>query len=62
MALPAEFLHLGGDVLVRRREIVGIFDLDNTSVYALAIDENGYVNNMAVCQFKDGDTPFNYVD
>ena len=38
------------------------WNLDNTSVYALAIDENGYVNNMAVCQFKDGDTPLNYVD
>ena len=31
MALPAEYLHLGGDVLVRRRDIVGVFDLDNTS-------------------------------
>ena len=38
------------------------WNLDNTSVYALAIDEQGYVNNMAVCQFKNGETPFNYAD
>ena len=26
------YLHLGEDVVVRRREIIGIFDLDNTTV------------------------------
>ena len=26
------YLHLGEDVVVRRREIIGIFDMDNTTV------------------------------
>ena len=38
------------------------WDLDNTTVYALAIDSDGYVNNMAVCPLKDGSVSYNYVE
>ncbi len=29
------YLHLGNDIVVRKRDVVGIFDLDNTSQSAL---------------------------
>lgn len=38
-----------------------LWNLDNTSVFALAIDASGYVNNMAVCPFKNGNTDYEYV-
>ena len=47
------FLHLGNDVAVRKREIVAIFDLDNTSQSALtrrylsAAEKAGSVVNAA---------------
>ena len=47
------YLHLGNDVVVRKSEIVGVFDLDNTSQSALtrrylaAAEKAGYVVNAA---------------
>jgi isocitrate lyase len=47
------YLHLGNDVIVRKQEIVGVFDLDNTSQSALtrrylaAAERNGAVVNAA---------------
>ena len=47
------FLHLGNDVVVRKSEIVGIFDLDNTSQsawtrrYLSAAEKAGGVVNAA---------------
>jgi len=47
------YLHLGNDVSVRKREIVAIFDLDNTSQSALtrrylsAAEKTGSVVNAA---------------
>lgn len=37
------------------------WNLDNTSVYALAIDAQGYVNNMAVCPILNGNTGYRYI-
>ena len=37
------------------------WDMDNVSVYALAIDYEGYVNNVAVCGFVDGNTDYPYL-
>lgn len=37
------------------------WNLDNTCIYALAIDADGYVNNMAVCPIRNGVAPFNYI-
>lgn len=34
------------------------WNLDNTSIYALAIDGNGRVNNMAVCAIRGGDSGY----
>ena len=42
-------------------EIDSSWKLDDTEIYALAIDEQGYVNNMAVCKLKNGDTDYWYV-
>ena len=47
------YLHLGNDVVVRKRDVVGIFDLDNTSQSALtrrylaAAEKAGAVVNAA---------------
>ena len=47
------YLHLGNDVVVRKRDVVGIFDLDNTSQSALtrrflaAAEKSGSVVNAA---------------
>ena len=47
------YLHLGNDVVVRKHDIVGIFDLDNTSQSALtrrylaAAEKSGSVVNAA---------------
>ena len=47
------YLHLGNDVVVRKNEIVGIFDLDNTSQsawtrrYLSAAEKAGSVVNAA---------------
>ena len=47
------YLHLGNDVAVRKDEIIGIFDLDNTSQsivtrkYLSAAEKNGSVVNAA---------------
>ena len=47
------YLHLGNDVVVRKSEIVGVFDLDITSQSALtrrylaAAEKAGYVVNAA---------------
>ena len=47
------YLHLGNDVVVRKQEIVGVFDLDNTSQSALtrrylaAAEKAGAVVNAA---------------
>ena len=47
------YLHLGNDVVVRKSDVVGIFDLDNTSQSALtrrylaAAEKNGSVVNAA---------------
>jgi hypothetical protein len=32
--------------------------LENTQIYALALDQNGYVNNMNVCAFDGGDSGY----
>ena len=32
--------------------------LANTAVYALALDSNGYVNNMNVCAIDGGDSGY----
>lgn len=63
------YLHLGNDVVVRKQEIVGVFDLDNTSQSALtrrylaAAEKAGAVVNAAgdelpksfvVCAAPDG--------
>jgi hypothetical protein len=34
------------------------WNLQNTEIYALAIDSNGYVNNMNVCQIDGGDSGY----
>lgn len=34
--------------------------LENTEVYALAIDSNGYVNNMNVCAIDGGDSGYDF--
>lgn len=47
------YLHLGNDVAVRKKEILGIFDLDNTSQsivtrkYLSAAEKSGSVVNAA---------------
>ena len=47
------YLHLGNDVAVRKTEVVGVFDLDNTSQSALtrrylaAAEKSGSVVNAA---------------
>ena len=47
------YLHLGNDVVVRKQEIVGVFDLDNTSQSALtrrylaAAEKSGRVVNAS---------------
>ena len=47
------YLHLGNDVVVRKSEIVGVFDLDNTSQsaqtrrYLAAAEKAGSVVNAA---------------
>lgn len=47
------YLHLGNDVVVRKEEILGIFDLDNTSQsivtrkYLSAAEKSGSVVNAA---------------
>lgn len=35
--------------------------LDDTSVFALAVDASGYVNDMAVCPLKNGKTDYEYL-
>ena len=32
--------------------------LENTGIYAIALDEDGYVNNMNVCAIDGGDSDF----
>ena len=39
-------------------EIDSSWVLENTSIYALALDANGYVNNMNVCAIDGGDSGF----
>jgi hypothetical protein len=34
------------------------WNLQNTEIYALAIDSNGYVNNMNVCHIDGGDSGY----
>ena len=47
------YLHLGNDIVVRKSDIIGVFDLDNTSQSALtrrylaAAEKAGYVVNAA---------------
>ena len=47
------YLHLGNDIAVRKSEIVGIFDLDNTSqsiitrTYLTSAEKTGHVVNAA---------------
>lgn len=36
----------------------GAWDLEKTEIYALAIDRNGYVNNMNLCHIGGGDSGF----
>ena len=36
----------------------GKWNLDNTEIYALVLDANGYVNNMNVCAIDGGDSKF----
>lgn len=38
------------------------WNLDKTQLYTLAIDDQGYVNNMAVCAFANGDTDYDKVN
>lgn len=38
------YLHLGGDVLVKTSQIIGIFDLENTSVSKITRD---YLNRIS---------------
>ena len=35
------------------------WNIDNCSIYAIAIDHNGYVNNVAVCPLN-GSSPYDY--
>lgn len=42
-------------------EVDPAWKLADTTIYALAIDEQGYVNNMAVCELDNGDTDYWYV-
>lgn len=37
------------------------WNLEKTSVYALAIDAEGYVNNMSICKIAGGDTDYDRV-
>lgn len=62
------YLHLGGDVVVRQKDILAICDLENTSsshitrAYLRKAEENGRVVNVAedlpksfvACTGKDG--------
>ena len=47
------YLHIGGGAVVRRRDIIGIFDLDNTSQshitrkYLNAAEKSGQIINVA---------------
>lgn len=38
------------------------WNTENLSFYALVTDENGYVNNLAVCKAIDGDADYEYVN
>ena len=38
------------------------WNAENLSFYALVTDENGYVNNLAVCKAIDGDADYEYVN
>ena len=43
--------------------IVGVdsgWNLDKTEIYALALDRNGYVNNMNLCPIDGGDSGFDF--
>lgn len=42
-------------------KVDNLWNLDNTSVFALAVDASGYVNNMAVCPLRNGNTDYEYV-
>jgi len=35
---------------------------ENLSFYALVMDENGYVNNLAVCEAINGNADYEYVN
>ena len=37
------------------------WNLDETYIYAVALDENGYALNMSFCPIKDGNAPYLYV-
>lgn len=66
------YLHLGNDVVVKSSEIIGIFDIDNTTIskntrdfLALAQKENKVVNvsmelprSFIVCGDKDNETVY----
>ena len=38
------------------------WNAENLSFYALVTDENGYVNNLAVCKAIDGDADYEYTN
>lgn len=50
---PFGFLHIGGDVAVRTDDIIGIFDIDNTTVsrhtrsFLSSSEKRGTVKNLA---------------
>lgn len=48
------------DESVKTYEIAAdaVWNLENTSVYALAIDNDGFVDNMAACAFVNGNTDY----
>lgn len=55
------YLHLGSDIMINTRDIIGIFDIDNTTVSRLgrgflrAAQKNGIIINAA------SDLPKSYV-
>ena len=46
------YLHLGGDIVVRSSDIIGIFDIENTSVSKLTKEYLGEQENRHVVRSK----------
>ena len=55
------FLHIGNGINVRRKNIIGIFDLDTSTVSKIS---KNYINknqNMGLIEYKDTDLPRSFI-